>query len=247
MYIAQYNRKTSFCLIFIFTCIILLAKTGKCQTSGMYPPFTKWHQDPLGLKPVKLSTAFGFVWASATTAACLIFTKNDSLFRKKISAYSENGYTLSYKPPYTRVLQSDVGFIYEVRRWMSLGLGWNTFHFIDQVNDTWTFGIMPFTRWHIYKSKKTAFFFQYGAGISYSQNRFPLTGTGWETDTGRVGTKFNLMSKYGVGAEFHLTKTISLQASVKHFHLSNGNIAGILRNPSHDSNGFFFGIIYKPD
>jgi len=30
---------------------------------------------------------------------------------------------------------------------------------------------------------------------------------------------------------------------VKHFHLSNGNIKGIQRNPSHDSNGLFAGLI----
>ena len=76
-------------------------------------------------------------------------------------------------------------------------------------------------------------------------NRFPLTGTELEGDTGRIGTQFNFLAKYGVGAAFNLTKHLSLQTSMKHFHLSNGNIEGIDRNPTHDSNGFFLAIIYK--
>jgi opacity protein-like surface antigen len=72
-----------------------------------------------------------------------------------------------------------------------------------------------------------------------------MTGTGKDADTGRVGTKFNLTSKYGAGIEFDMNKKFSLQSVIRHFHLSNGNIKGIERNPSHDSNGLFIGVIYK--
>jgi hypothetical protein len=135
--------------------------------------------------------------------------------------------------------------IFDSRKWMSLGIGFNSFHFKDGINDTYTFGMMPFARWYAYKKKAVSIFFQYSAGISYSLNIFPLTGTELEQDTGRIGTQFNFLSKYSAGAEFRLTKKLSLQASVKHFHLSNGNIKGINRNPSHDSNGFFLGLIYQ--
>ncbi|MBK5273110.1 MAG: acyloxyacyl hydrolase [Bacteroidia bacterium] len=239
------NRYIKSKAVILLICIFFCCNAANSQWPGTYPPFTKWYQDPLGLKPLQLSTAFGFVWGSAAAAASLIFTKNDSDFQKKLSFYQEAGFGFGYKPPYTNVFQNDIGLMYEVRKWINLGIGFNTFHFKDKVNDTWSFGIRPFARWYPYKSKKTNLFIEYGAGLSYSLNRFPLTGTGWKADTARTGTKFNLTSKYGIGVEFNLNNLVSIQTGVRHFHLSNGNLAGIQRNPSHDSNGFFIGLIYK--
>ena len=87
-------------------------------------------------------------------------------------------------------------------------------------------------------------FFEYGAGCAHSISRFPLTGTGWKADTARTGTRFNFTTKYSLGAEFQLCKSVLLQLGVRHFHLSNGNIKGIQRNPSYDGNGLFAGLIY---
>jgi opacity protein-like surface antigen len=229
----------------IFMCLVFLSGDGKCQPSNMYPPFTKWYQDPLGLKPIQLSTAFGFVWGSAAFATCLFLTKTNSSSQKKISVYLEGGYGFGYKPPYTNVFQNDIGLMYHVRQWMATGLSLNSFHFGDDVNNTWTTGVMPFVRWYLHQSKTTKLFFQYGAGVSYSLKRFPLTGTGWEADTGRTGTRFNFLSRYGAGMEIQFTKQLCLQYGVRHFHLSNGNIQGIKRNPSHDSNAFFAGFTYR--
>jgi hypothetical protein len=75
------------------------------------------------------------------------------------------------------------------------GVALNFSHFNDKVNNTWTVGMMPFARWYLYRSKPINFFFQYGAGVSYSFEKFPLTGTGWEADTARTGTQFNFLSK----------------------------------------------------
>jgi hypothetical protein len=72
-------------LLFVSIAILSSGKKGICQGSGTFQPFTKWYQDPLGARPLDLSTAFGFVWASVATTACLVFTKNDSVFRKKFS------------------------------------------------------------------------------------------------------------------------------------------------------------------
>lgn len=231
--------------VFFLICFtMLLYNTSICQTNKLYPPFTKWYQDPLGFKPLELSTAFGFAWGSAAVAACLIHTKNNSAFQKRVSLYQEAGYGFGYKSPYTAVFQNDIGIMYSVRKWMTMGLGWNSFHFKDKTNNTWSFGIRPFVRWYPYKSKRIALYFEYGAGLSYSLKRFPLTGTGWKSDTSRTGTRFNLTSKYGIGTELRLNDRLTLHSGLKHFHLSNGNIKGIERNPSHDSNGFFVGFIY---
>jgi Lipid A 3-O-deacylase (PagL). len=232
-------------LILFFTGGCLFAEVGKCQTHTAYPPFTKWYQDPLGLKPLELSTAFGFVWGSAAIATSLIFTKKDHSLQKKMSLYYETGFSTGYKWPYTPAFQNEIGCMYNVRKWMSIGMGCNAFHFKDEVNNTWCFGMRPFARWYPYTWKKARFYFEYGAGLCYSLNRFPFTGTGWEADTARTGTKFNLTSKYGIGAEINFNKRFSLQLGIRHFHLSNGNIVGIKRNPSHDSNGLFVGLIYN--
>jgi len=242
MRIEQYIKKTR--IIFLFILMYAFSFQSNSQTSGIYPPFTKWYQDPLGIKPLQLSTAFGFVWGSVAIATCLIFTKNDSAFQNRLSVYQEVGFGFGYKPPYTNMFQNDIGLMYKIRKWITVGVGWNTFHFKDKINNTWSFGIRPFARWYPYQGKKMNLFFEYGAGLSYSLNRFPLTGTGWKADTARTGTQFNWTSKYGIGIELHFNNRISLQSGVKHFHLSNGNIAGIQRNPSHDSNGFFIGFIY---
>ena len=242
----QYRKKSGIVLLFVFAFTFSFTKMSISQTKGIYPPFTKWYQDPLGLKPLELSSAYGFVWGSTAIAACLIFTKKDSAFQKKFSVYQEAGFGFGYKPSYTNVFQNDFGIMYRLRKWMSIGFGWNSFHFKDKTNDTWSFGVRPFARWYPISGKKASLFFEYGAGLSYSLNRFPLTGTGLEVDTSRSGTQFNFTSKYGIGVEFHFNKKLSMQAGIRHFHLSNGNLAGIQRNPSHDSNGFFLGFLYSP-
>jgi Lipid A 3-O-deacylase (PagL) len=71
-----------------------------------------------------------------------------------------------------------------------------------------------------------------------------LSGTGWNGDTARSGTQFNFTKKRNIGAELHLNKRLSLQTRARHFHLSNGNIKGIQRNPSHDNSGFFLGLLF---
>jgi len=215
------------------------------QPENIYPPNTKWYQDPLGLKPLELSTAFGFVWGSASITAYLLLTKRDTAFRKKFSFFADGGMSFGYKPPFTTVAESSVGLLYDVRKCMAVGLEWNIFHFKNNINDAYAFGLRPLARFYPYKNKKVKLFFEYGAGMSFSLKKFPGTGTRKDADTGRTGTQVNLTSKYGVGIEVHIKKNLLVQLGARHFHLSNGNIKGLERNPSHDSNGFFTGILYK--
>ena len=231
-------------IILLLSSCFFLSFKAICQAHDLYPPYTKWYQDPLGLKPLQLSTAFGFVWSSTSIAACLVFTKNDSAFQKKFKIYADQGMSFGYKYPFTLVAETDAGMMYDIRKWMAVGLEWNVFHFKDKIDDTYCFGLRPSARFHTY-GEKIKIFFEYGAGVSYSLKIFPLTGIGKGADTARIGTKFNLTSKYCVGLEFPINKKISTQCGARHFHLSNGNIKGIGRNPSHDSNGFFVGLFYK--
>src|SRR5436853_412590 len=138
MHLKKDPRKIILILFITFNC--LFSDVAKCQTHGAFQPFTKWYQDPLGFRPLELSTAFGFVWGSVAVAASVIFTKKDSSLHEKISPYFETGFTVGYKWPYTAAFQNDVGFMYDIRKWMSVGMGLNAFHFKDKVNNTWCFG-----------------------------------------------------------------------------------------------------------
>lgn len=54
------------------------------------------------------------------------------------------------------------------------------------------------------------------------------------------------MIRYGVGGEINLGTEVSALFGARHIHVSNGNTSGPERNPSHDSNGFFLGVAYRP-
>lgn len=230
--------------LLIFTGALLYGNTVRCQSTESNPPLikTRWSQDPLGIRPLELSTAFGFVWGSLAVATSLILAKKDSSFRKRLFMYNETGWSEGYRPPYTRALQNEVGLMFQVRNWLKLGMGVNAYHFSDRINNTWNFGFRPFARWYPYRTKNLLLFFEYGAGLSYNLERFPIVETGWHADSLRAGTKFNFTTKYGAGAEIRINRKYSLQGGVRHTHLSNGNTSGVWRNPAHDSNGFFLGL-----
>jgi hypothetical protein len=228
-------------LYFFLQLFLGLVCTG--QYKGFYPPNTKWYQDPLGFRPLELSSAAGFAFGSVGVASTLLLSKANGEAQK--FGYQEFGLSWGYKPPYSFLFQNNAGFLYQARKQMAIGLEWNLLHFKSMEDNTWNFGARPFARWYLTPGKTKRIFFEYGAGLSYSFNQFPLSGTGLGADTARTGTHFNFTTKYGIGAEMYLNKTLILQAGVRHFHLSNGNIRGVQRNPSHDSNGLFLGLLYK--
>lgn len=228
--------------------LCILISTNTCflsfgQYNGFYPPHTKWYQDPLGFRPLELSSATGFAFGAAAMVGTLLLTKKSSHLPFKRFIFTEGGVGLAYKPPYHQAFQQNTGLLLQVRNKMALGLEINMLYFKSRQSSNIAIGTRPFARWYLCEKNGLRLFAEYGGGISLSEHRFPLSGTGWDADTARSGTRFNFTSKYGLGTEIKVGNKLFLHAGVRHFHLSNGNIKGIQRNPSHDSNGFFVGLL----
>jgi hypothetical protein len=225
-------------LFFIFSVLISI------QSFGQYPPFTNWYQNPLGFKPVNLHTANGIIIPAVAATAILLLTKNDTSIRKKLSYYNDIGLSFGYYASKTTVYQNNIGLIYQVRKFIALGAEFSIVHVIDDINNTWGFGLRPFVRFYPVQKNNFNLFFQSGAGLILFVDNYPKP-SGFFSDN-REGTKLNGSPKYGIGTEFKISKKLLAQAGLWHIHFSNGNHPSYERNPGHDSNGFSIGIFYKP-
>lgn len=232
-------------LIFSFSLLLTQQSFGQVNNSfGSLPPFTKWYQNPLGVSPISLHTGNGIYLPAIAATAILIFTKKDTTLKKRISYYYDIGVSYGYYASKTTVYQNDIGILFKVKKYMSLGAEFMTYKVSDDVNNTWGFGIRPFVRFYPIHKDNFKLFFQSGAGLMYFIKEFPQP-SGFFGDN-RMGTNSNGSSKYGIGTEFNLNKQLSGTVGLWHVHVSNGDHPSYERNPGHDSNGFSIGLIYKP-
>lgn len=211
---------------------------------GQYPPFTKWYQNPLGLSPLSLHTANGLYLPALATVAILIFSDKDSSALRTCSVYADTGVSFGYYASKTTVYQQDVGVLFPVRWFLSLGAEISTVHVVDNVNDAWGTGIRPFARFYLMQSETVKLYFQSGAGLIRFGDNFPQP-SGFFGDN-REGTRWNGSPKYGIGTQLRLGKRLSCDVAAWHIHFSNGDHPNDSRNPGHDSNGFTVGISYRP-
>lgn len=201
-----------------------------------------WYSNPLGFSPLELHARNGFLIPAAAAAACLILTKGDTSLTNRLSFYNEGGVSWGYKVPYMTLFQDNAGFMYALRRWMKVGMELIFYFPRDQDNETGGIGIRPFARFFPVNQKSWRVYFESGVGLIYFFNQFPKPTS---TDP-RLGTYWNATSKYGIGGEINLDRSTSLLVGIRHVHVSNGDIEGSDRNPSHDSNGFLIGFSYEP-
>ncbi len=224
-------------IILIFVFLILSIK----EIIAGYPIGDKWYENPLGFEPIKLHTSMGLIVPSAIAGACLLFTEKDSTLQNKISIYNENGFSWGYKYPHTFISQTNTGFDYMLRKWMSVGAEFDLYFAKDGYNDTQGIAIRPFARFYAINQDKFKIYFESGGGLVYFFNYFPKP----SKEDNRKGTYLNGTTKYGIGAIISISKSNSIIFGIRHLHISNGNTKGVERNPSHDSNGFFVGFQYS--
>lgn len=223
--------------------LLILTAVFAFKAQAQYPPFTKWYQNPLGLKPVNLHTVNGIIIPSVAAAAILLITKKDTTLSKRLSFYTDVAISYGYNPSYTTVYQNNIGIIYPLRKYMAFGAEITTKHVYDNLNNTWGFGVRPFFRFYPLHRDRLKIYFQSGAGLIYFLNEFPQP-TGFFGDY-RMGTKLNGSPKYGIGADIKINQHLSATVGIWHIHISNGNNPSYERNPGHDSNGFSIGLQWQ--
>lgn len=237
--ISPVKLKKYFALILLFN----LAYTTQAQF-GKLPPFTKWHQNPLGFQPLNLHTSNAIIVPGVAAAICLLLTPKDTAITRKISWFEEVGYAKGYYASRTNVWQNNFGLLFHAREWLALGGEVSAYHVGDEVNNTWGFGLRPFVRFYPLQLKRLRLYFESGAGVIWFVKKFPQP-SGFFGDN-RRGTNWNGSPKYGIGAEWQLNERLSLQIGIRHVHVSNGNTWGEENNPGHDSNGINAGLMIRP-
>lgn len=222
--------------------LIFIALLGfQCRSFSQYPYGDRWYTNPLGFKPLELHTAMGALVPAAAVTACLLLTRKDSALAGRLSMYNETGFSWGYKYPHTFVLNNNTGINFMLRRFMSVGVEFGLVLPRDEFNWTSGYSIRPFARFYPVNRERWKLYFESGGGFILFSNEFPQP-----TDQdGRLGTQWNGITRYGIGAEFAINQATGVMLGVRHLHVSNGNSKGVERNPSHDSNGFFLGLSYR--
>jgi hypothetical protein len=237
MELIRFWGKKAFVLLFIMA-------LGWAQPVYAQSKFVNWVQNPLGFYPVELQGGTGFYWGVAAIGTTFLlgemFSKKDTLTRYRLSVYNEVGVSLGYaNRKGITVGINNIGVQYRVLRWMGVGAELTTYMYHGPLNNTVGFGARPFARWYIVHKNSWDLFFEYGAGVIWNLDEFPIT-----TDPGpaRVGTHFNFTPKYSLGADVWLNNRVYVSFGIRHVHVSNAYLFGSDRNPAFDSNGVFLAI-----
>jgi len=193
-------------------------------------------------RQINLHTKNGFLIPAIVVGVCLLTTQADSQFVDRIGFYNESGISWGYKYPYSSLFQNNTGVQFFLRRWMAIGIDLGLYFPKDSFNSTTGISLRPFFRFYPINTDSWRLYFESGGGFIYFQDQFPKP-----TDQdSRLGTNWNGTTRYGLGGEVNFSKTISFLFGIRHVHVSNGNTQGVERNPSHDSDGIFIGLSYRP-
>jgi hypothetical protein len=125
---------------------------------------------------------------------------------------------------------------------MSVGTDLGLYFPRDAFNKTSGVAARLFARFYPVNNERWRVYFESGAGLICFKDEYPMP-----TDQDpRRGTSWNGTTKYGLGGAVNINRSIAFMFGLRHIHVSNGNVKGVERNPSHDSNGFFIGLSVRP-
>lgn len=208
---------------------------------AQYPLGDAWYTNPLGFEPVKLHTANGFLVPALAVGVSLLVARQDSALVRGPWVYQSVSASYGYKYPYTGVYQLATGFLFPLRRWLSVGVEAIPLYAADDYNRVVGFGVRPLARFYPIASSTFKLYFESGGGLIRFGKEFPAP----NTYDSRTGLKGNGITQYGVGAEWYPSDRFGLSVSAFHLHISNGDREGVARNPSHDSNGVGVGVLIR--
>ncbi|GAA4468009.1 hypothetical protein GCM10023093_24790 [Nemorincola caseinilytica] len=127
---------------------------------------------------------------------------------------------------------------FQLRKWMSIGIEAHLYFMRDMYNNTMGTALRPFARFYMANRANWRLYLSSGGGLIYCIDPFPAP----TFNDGRIGTRLNGTTRYDLSTEIRFSPRTFFTAGICHLHISNGNTKRVDRNPSHDSNGFIFGI-----
>lgn len=219
--------------------LVLIPCAASPGTAQGWPPDEQWYENPLGFEPLSLHTRNGFLLPAIAVGIGLLVTDIDSTTGESVWT-ADIGTAWGYKYPNTVLHQIAVGRMWQARTWLSVGVEGLFYLPRDGFNAPVGFGVRPFARFYPISTAGFRFYLESGGGLIWFTPYFPQP-----TDRDpRLGTPWNGTTKYGIGVEFEVG-TLRIHGGIRHVHVSNGNTSGVGRNPSHDSNGPYIGVMLR--
>ncbi len=223
-------------IVALLSCLLYIA-----PVHAQFPIGDKWYNNPLGFSPLNLHTSMSFLLPAAIVGTVSLISKKDTSITNRLNIYNESGTSWGYKFPYTLLSQNNTGVDYQLRKWLSIGTEFSVYFTKDGFNNATGISIRPFARFYAINSSRYRLYFESGGGLIYFFDQFPKA----TSHDARIGTRLNGNTKYGIGGEVSIYRSVSFTAGLRHVHISNGDTKGSGRNPSHDSNGFFLGVTFN--
>jgi hypothetical protein len=116
----------------------------------------------------------------------------------------------------------------------SINLGLDGMYIYEPGSDAIGGGANILLRWHFLHLDRLSLYGDVGGGLVELDRDAPPS-----------GTRFDFTGRAGFGATFRLKQDLYLLGGVRYFHMSNGMIWGIDRNPSFDGTQFYLGLMFS--
>jgi hypothetical protein len=203
--------------------------------SQSYPPFTKWYQNPLGLKPIELHTSNAILIPGIAVGIIKLFDHYKRSSESTDWIGVQIGNTRNYfMEPYNA---SHFAFSVQFQIAKKIHFGIENNYSLIASQEAFGGGIRPYFLFDFYRNNKFAVSFYSGAGLIFFNQNYPEKAIYF--DEIKEGTRLNGSPKYGLRIDTKIFKHAHFGLEIAHAHFSNGNTLGPERNPGYDGNGLF--------